>query len=415
MKKRILVLADYYLPGYRAGGPVRSLSNLINALSDDFDWRIITRDRDLLDAEPYASVHIGHWATVGPARVYYACAAELRPLALWRKVRRVRPDLLYLNSFFSPQFSLWPTLATWLRLMPRTAILIAPRGEFSSGALNIKPKRKRAILALSHLLRLHARVEWHASTNEEAEDIRRAMRSQTAKIHVAINRAASPAPLSAVCTGNIEVCHSQQPAPLKICFLSRISRMKNLDYALKALAQVNAPVHFTIYGPQEDPVYWAECRTLLVDLPSHVTVDVAGPVPHDQVHERLMGHDLFFLPTRGENFGHVLAEALSAGLTLLTSDQTPWRNLAERGLGCDLPLSDPAVFARAIDAIAAEDTEQRSARRKRCMAYARLSLEDVSVLQAHRQMFMSAIETEPYQPYTPSSSCQNPLAGNGET
>jgi glycosyltransferase involved in cell wall biosynthesis len=173
--------------------------------------------------------------------------------------------------------------------------------------------------------------------------------------------------------------------------------MKNLDYALKVLAQVKTPVHFTLYGPQEDLVYWAECRLLMDNLPRHVSIDVVGAIPHEQVHERLAAHDLFFLPTRGENFGHVFAEALSAGLTVLTSDQTPWRNLAERGLGYDLPLSEPAAFARAIDLLAAEDTEQRSARRKRCIAYARISREDVSGLQAHRQMFIAAIETEPHQ------------------
>jgi glycosyltransferase involved in cell wall biosynthesis len=398
MKKRILVLADYYLPGYRAGGPVRSLSNLVNALPEDFDWHILTRDRDLLDTEPYTSVQIGHWVKIGPAQVYYACKAKLKLLAICYQLRQVRPDLLYLNSFFSPRFSLWPTLAAWFCLLPNTAILIAPRGEFSPGALAIKRSRKRLVLVLSRLLGLHARVNWHASTEEEANDIRRALGHGTGKIHVAINLGASTASLFPAPTDSKKIPRPKRLTPFRVCFLSRISRKKNLDYALKVLVNVRSPVHLTIYGPQEDPVYWSECRALMLSLPSHVSVEVGGPIPHEQVHERLSGQDLLFLPTRGENFGHVLAEALSAGLTLLTSDQTPWRNLTKRGLGYDLPLSDPEAFADAIDMLADEDVEQRAARRQRCIAYARLSLQDTNGIQAHREMFAAVTESGPNRP-----------------
>lgn len=398
MNKRILILAEYYLPGYRAGGPVRSLSNLVNAMAEDFDWRVLTRDRDLLDYKPYAAVPIGQWVTVGPAQVYYAAPTDLGPIALWRQLRKMRPDLLYLNSFFSPRFSLWPTLAAWLGLLPGTALLVAPRGEFSPGALGIKPSRKKAFITLSQLLGLHARVAWHASTAEEAEDIHRALGSRAGTIHVARNLGAVPPPVPERAAGDLAVGYPRQPAPLRVCFLSRVSRKKNLDYALKVLAQVQVPVQFTIYGPHEDPAYWAECQALVAALPRHVSVEVAGAIPHEQVHQRLSTHDIFFLPTRGENYGHVLAEALSAGLALLTSDQTPWRDLAERGLGHDLPLSDPAAFARAIDTMEGETAQQRAARRQRCMAHARRVLQDDASLQAHRQMFAAAVGLKVQQP-----------------
>lgn len=391
MKRRILVLAEYYLPGYRAGGPVRSLSNLVNALPEDFDWRVLTRDRDLLDTEPYAAVPVGQWVTVGPAQVYYASPADLTPMAVWRLLRQVRPNLLYLNSFFSPRFSVWPTLAMWLDLLPGTALLMAPRGEFSPGALAIKSGRKKALLALSRFLGLHTRVEWHASTEEEAEDIRRALGRRTGTIHVARNLGALPSAAPEAPVGDLAGGHPRQQVPLRVCFLSRVSRKKNLDYALKVLAQVQVPVHFTIYGPHEDPTYWAECQALVAVLPLHVSVEVAGAVPHQQVHQRLSEHDLFFLPTRGENYGHVLAEALSAGLALLISDQTPWRDLADRGLGHDLPLSESAAFARAIEVMAGETTEQRVARRQRCMTHALNLLQDDAALYAHRQMFAAAV------------------------
>src|SRR5947199_71186 len=45
---------------------------------------------------------------------------------------------------------------------------------------------------------------------------------------------------------------SAPPGPLRIVFLGRVSRVKNLDLALRALAHVTAPVAFDIYGPLQD-------------------------------------------------------------------------------------------------------------------------------------------------------------------
>ena len=68
---------------------------------------------------------------------------------------------------------------------------------------------------------------------------------------------------------------------------------------------------------------------------------------NDEVLSALSGHDLFFLPTLGENYGHVIHEALLSGSQVLLSDQTPWRGLTEAGLGWDLPLEGKGAFAAA--------------------------------------------------------------------
>jgi len=40
----ILGLVEYYLPGYKSGGPVRTIANMVNQLSDHFEFWIVTRD-----------------------------------------------------------------------------------------------------------------------------------------------------------------------------------------------------------------------------------------------------------------------------------------------------------------------------------------------------------------------------------
>ena len=63
---------DYYLPGYQAGGPIRTIANLADHLGDEFDIRIVTRDRDILGTHPYPGVNVDSWNKVGKAQVMYA-------------------------------------------------------------------------------------------------------------------------------------------------------------------------------------------------------------------------------------------------------------------------------------------------------------------------------------------------------
>ena len=147
----------------------------------------------------------------------------------------------------------------------------------------------------------------------------------------------------------------------------------------------------TIYGPREDTKYWTECEALIAGLPSNVRVEYAGEVEHSDVTNALSQHDLFFFPTRGENYGHVIQEALVAGLPVLISDQTPWRELEQRGVGWALPLADPAAFARIIDAVTTWDDKRWQEVRENAMAYAREKMHDKNALNANLAVFRSAV------------------------
>ncbi|WP_336096410.1 glycosyltransferase family 4 protein [Roseovarius sp. CH_XMU1461] len=378
--RTILISVAAYLPGFKAGGPVRSTANLVEHLGDEYQFRIITADRDFGETQPYRDIEPGRWYRVGKAEVCYLAPKQLRLHPLARLLRETPHDVLYLNSFLDPRFTTRPLLAQRLGLAPRSQVVLAPRGEFSSGALSLKVGKKRAYRAASGLLGLHRGLIWQASSEAEAEDIRRTMAHVASDIRIAPvlpRAAAAPRPAHADRGGG----------PLRIAFLGRIAPMKNLLFALKVLERVRAPVAFSIFGPREDATYWARCARAIDALPPNVSVTEHGPILAEQVHDSLAGHDLFFLPTRGENFGHVIAEALQAGLPLLISDQTPWRGLAQQGLGWDLPLSDQQAFAAAIEAVAWQSEADWQARQAAIAAYA-AGLRNVdAALAANRALF----------------------------
>jgi glycosyltransferase involved in cell wall biosynthesis len=167
--------------------------------------------------------------------------------------------------------------------------------------------------------------------------------------------------------------------------------MKNLHFALQIIARIRMPVLFDIYGPVTDEAYWQRCQVNIDSLPSHVQVNYRGAAPPDQVREIMSSHDLFFLPTLGENFGHVIAEALSAGTPVLIADTTPWRDLEAAGVGWDLRLDEEQSFLRCIEHCARLGAEEYEAWRASIRRFAATRLRDPEVIKANRTLLLNML------------------------
>lgn len=139
---------------------------------------------------------------------------------------------------------------------------------------------------------------------------------------------------------------------------------------MKVLSDVSSSVNFDIYGIIDDIIYWEECEKLISKLPANICVTYHGVIEHSQVAKTLAKYDLFFLPTRGENFGHVIYETLAAGTPALISDQTPWKDLNEMGVGWVSPLNEKRNFIDVIEAQFQKDKQELSKQRLLARQYA---------------------------------------------
>lgn len=391
MKDRpvILTFNKFYLPGYRAGGPIRTLANMVDRLGDYFDFRIVTLDRDAGDTNPYPAIQPGKWTPMGKAKVMYLSIGDITISKLANITLDAGPQAIYLNSFFDPTFTQRVLLARRLRKLGEIPIIVAPRGEFSEGALKLKRLKKLAYLHLSRILGLYRNLTWQASSKHELKDIQRSLPFINAKDIV---EAMDLAP-----NDGIEIFTPSQRKdgePLRICFLSRIAPMKNLDFALKSLAEVRSEVIFRIYGPKEDSNYWQKCKAMMEALPSNIHASYEGEVVPAEVKSTLSKHDLFFLPTRGENYGHVIHEALSAGLPVLISNQTPWTTVQEHGVGWALGLADPKAYACLIDDYARWQNERINEIKFRAHNFAIERAVDHNTLEANINIFLSAARNQ---------------------
>ena len=183
---------------------------------------------------------------------------------------------------------------------------------------------------------------------------------------------------------------SKKPGQLRVVFVSRVARKKNLLGALRMLEGVSGDVFFDIYGPPEDTGYWQECQRLIAALPANIRVRYWGQIEHERVGRVFAEHDLFLFPTLGENYGHVIREALAAGCPVLISDQTPWRNLEAEGVGWDIPLGERERFRSVLRQCVDADAEWYAALSARAMNYGVKHASDPETIAANRRLFQQA-------------------------
>jgi glycosyltransferase involved in cell wall biosynthesis len=381
----VLIFADHYLPGFKFGGPVQSIANIVENFSANFEFRIVTRDRDYGDTERFPGVTPGKWMRMGSGHALYLDIADQTLRSIAKVMRDTAHDAVYLNSFFSPRFTILPLIAQRLGIAPPRPVILSPRGEFSAGALELKRNRKRAYILASKALRLYDHAIWKASTDYEANDIRAVFGAETRIV------IASDIPHSSKDTA--QIIQRKSGEPLRVLFLSRITPMKNLTFALKILTKVNVPVDFTIIGPVSDQAYWAECENLMKKVPPHINVNYLGAIEPHNVGNFMAQNDLFFLPTLGENFGHVIFEALAVGTPVLISDRTPWRDLETSGCGWVGPLENSAFFTDCIEKLYNNEPKKLNEIRQCAIYYTKNYKKEDKMRKKYIDLFNNSIST----------------------
>jgi glycosyltransferase involved in cell wall biosynthesis len=176
-----------------------------------------------------------------------------------------------------------------------------------------------------------------------------------------------------------EETSDKQAGELRVVFLSRITRNKNLAYALRLLHGIAGRVLLDIYGPQEHMAYWAECESLMRSLPRNIVTRYCGVVEPQNVEATFARYHLFLFPSAGESFGHVIREAICAGCPVMTSDRTPWLFDQGRGGWC-IPLSAPDRFCTELQRLVWMDGTEYAGIRNAAM-----QLGEASVAAAQRR------------------------------
>lgn len=381
--KKILILSSYYSPAYKGGGPIKSISGLANKLKLENEIFIFCLNQDI-DGELLAIPCSDKWLDIDGINVFYSSKDNF--FKNLRNIFRDNFDYLYLNSFFSSRFSIIPLILVKF-FGNINNIVLAPRGELSPGALRIRSKKKEKYLFLANLCSLYSKnIVWHATSDLEANEI-----SLTLKKHLNLNDARikiaqNISPISD--KYRIKVVEKKQ---IDLVFFSRISPKKNLKYALKVLSKSKLDIIFDIWGPIEDREYWSECEKLIELLPDNIIVKYCGSISPHEVPKMLSNYDLFFFPTLGENYGHVIAESLSVGTPLLISDTTPWINLQKYGVGKEIDLKNMMGFVEFLEDFNRKTIQEKSLMRQKALEYFSNKFCGENIVNATYSLFKSDV------------------------
>ena len=146
--KKIFIFSDWFSPGYKAGGPIRSVANFVEAMQGHYRLSVVCGDSDLGDDDPYPGITRNRWITAEKyTKVMYLSPAH-QNLARIRSIIGVEtPDFIYLQGMYSWVFTICPL---WLlyRHQLGCKVVIAPRGMLQEGAVQYKKLKKICTLKI---------------------------------------------------------------------------------------------------------------------------------------------------------------------------------------------------------------------------------------------------------------------------
>ena len=114
-KKKILVLYEYFYPGFKAGGPIQSLVNLLLAMQHQYEFYVATTAYDMQTATPYPNVVCNKWvdtqltANALPVKVWYSSNIKPSYKELLQTIQTSGCTTIYINGFYTNYF-LFPLL-----------------------------------------------------------------------------------------------------------------------------------------------------------------------------------------------------------------------------------------------------------------------------------------------------------------
>ncbi len=331
--KKILVLAEHFAPAYKAGGIVRCLENLVVNLDGRFMFFILTSNHNLNKHELLESVHYDTWQPfTAKSRIFYASRPAQRFKTIKRIIEEIHPDVIYINGIYSPFFTLMPLLYT-IKSKHKPAVVLAPWGMLNKRALSIKRLKKKIYLLLFNLIGLSRNLQWHATYEEEKNDIFRIF-GQKERVTIA------------------DAMPDNKPVPFypidkinkifSLITVSLITPNKGHLRVLKALHELQDEIQaeYHIYGPVKDPMFWEACLQEIKTMKSSIKVFYHGFLHPQDLLPALQQCHIFILHSSFENFSQAIYEALTAGRPVITSDQTPWNGLQETKAGWNVKLDD---------------------------------------------------------------------------
>lgn len=324
---KVFIVIPWFSPAFRAGGPIRSIENLIVNYNEDIQYRIFCSNRDV-DGTLLANVQCDSWTDMNNYTKIWYHSKGIPYNNINKCIQEEQPDKLFIVGCFSFQYNIMPLL-----FCKGVSKILSTRGMLHPGALSQKKIKKNLLLFIYKCIGIKNKIVFHATDAKEKEYIHRVFGSRIL-VKVAEN---FPAEIRR------QTNHCKQKNHLRLLSVGLITPMKNNLLVLQALKNVKGKVEYHIVGAVKDSAYWNQCLQEIKNTPENVNIIIHGELTHYQVSELLQQTQVLVLPSKSENYGHAIIENLSIGNPVITSNYTPWNELKESNAGVNVDLNIEAI------------------------------------------------------------------------
>ncbi len=370
-KTKILIAIDWYRPAHKAGGPITSIENLVDLLGDEphLEFYLVCGVFDYGEQQPL-DVPQETWVTVGKAQVQYWHPKELGWKQWMQIYQTLQPDIIHTQGLWSPKFSILPLLVA--QRYRKAKIVVSPRGMLTLQALKQKGAMKTGVSFVLKALRAYKNVVFHSTNDQETDEIRLFLNQQNSnskggvagakgdplkKGNVILQMPNVPRNLGGVVK---QAKRQKQPNELHWLFVGRISPEKNPLLLLEALQLLEISTKGYFIGGCQSETYRQQFEEKIKGLTKQHEVEYVGEKSLQEITEFLGEADVSINTSISENFGHAMAEALSAGVPIIVGPNTPWQNLSQDKSGV-VAENSAQGFADAVRSMAALDFAEHQA------------------------------------------------------
>lgn len=372
--KTIAIFIGGYLPAKNYGGPVTSIANIAENLGKEYNIKIISNNHEFNESKKLSGIHDG-WNKIGNAHVIYLYDREYTKKNFVNLLKECDADVLYISSIFYYQMNIPAIRAAKSLGIP---VVLAPRGELCANALNIGRVKKKIYLKLLKISGVLKDLYYHTTSQEEYEATRDILHAGEERIWLFPNMPCKPSAMQTI---------YKEQGEAKFVFISRIQEKKNLLYAIEQIGKLDGNIIFDIYGPIEQKEYWDRCKNAIENTNSNVKISYKGSIAPGTSRQVFAQYHCFVFPTLSENYGHVIAEAISAGCMLAVSrGTTPWDNIAGNG-GWVCTLGNDQEWASALNEIISLDNITFNNYKQKLCCYVEEKLEVEKLNNKYKKMF----------------------------
>jgi len=342
-KKRILIFVDWFYPGFRGGGPMVSCLNLIRKLYKEYEIFIFTSANDYTLDTNYDNLLLNEWIDFQEiVKVYYCNSSKLSFSKINEIINEINPVFIYLNSMFSYYFTILPIIQNhFLSKKRNRKVILVPRGMLMDGKLQFNKTKKFIFLNLFKFIGLQKKLILQVTSLEEKQ-------ATINRLNITDNQVYLIPNIPSIHLLSDYQTITKNKNHLKIYFASRIAREKNILFVLRIMKQLNISIEFDIFGAIDHQEYWELCQKEIANLPSNIKVNYKGIYQPMTLKILFKPYHALIFPTFGENYGHVIIEALSLGKPVIITPSTPWTDIEIEKVGWIIDLKDKKKYKEVL-------------------------------------------------------------------